>query len=85
VQNYHALETEAAHRRFEHERRIATAGQVAQTRPEHGSKRWSRLPRLAFAHLRSLSTPRLALASSGNIAVERSSAKTLEAGRAAVT
>src|SRR5215203_3887217 len=54
---YYFIETEVAHRRSELERELATAGQVAQTRPEHGSKRWSRLPRLAFAHLRSLSTP----------------------------
>ena len=44
MQNYHAIETEVAHRRFEHERRLSAAAQVTQTRSENRRTRWSHLP-----------------------------------------
>jgi hypothetical protein len=84
VTNYFSIEKDVEHRRCEFEREIAKAAQVAQTRPERGRMGWWQLPQLALAHLRSLSPPQFAL-SSRNTAVEGSSAKTLVAGRAAVT
>ncbi len=86
MQNYHALETEAAYRRSEWERTIATATQVAQTRLDDGWTRWSRLPQLALAHLRSFSVPRLVLRPFGNTdAGGRRAPRPMEGGRATVT
>ena len=54
MQNYHALETEAAHRRWEWEKRIVAAEQSALALPKNGLERWPHLPLLVLACLRTL-------------------------------
>jgi hypothetical protein len=59
MQNYHAIETEAAHRRGEWDRAIAAAALTSRERSELGHLDCWQLPHLALAILRSLSPRRL--------------------------
>lgn len=83
MQNYFAIETEVAHRRYEWERTVASVGQCALVRPRNGRERWSRLPRLVLARLRSFAAPRRAVTSWTTAFEERT--RNLEGGRAAGT
>jgi hypothetical protein len=71
MQNYHALETEAAHRRCEWERTAVARTQLAQTHPLNGGMRWSHLPRLVVERLCALSAPRLSFTASRNTSAGR--------------
>ena len=82
MQNYHALETEAAHRRCEWEKRIVTAEQSALALPKNGLERKSHLPFLVLVCLRALLThPDIPGTSVWN-AVAGISTKTTAGGRA---
>ncbi len=71
MQNYHALETEVAHRRREWERTVATVTQDAQPRPQEGGMRWSHLPRLVLASIRTLAAPLSSITSTWNTSTPR--------------
>ena len=62
MQNYFAIETEAAFRRREWQQAAAADARAAQARSSNGHRRWPHLPHLVVASLRSLSAPRLPLA-----------------------
>jgi hypothetical protein len=61
MNNWYAVETEAAFRRREWQRAVeadALAAMATQARPGNGRTWWPRLGRLTLANLRSLATPR---------------------------
>jgi hypothetical protein len=58
MQNFFALEIEAEFRRSEWQRAVEAATRAAQARPENGRIRWSHLPHLVLASLRSVSATR---------------------------
>ena len=71
MQNYHALETEVAHRRREWEWTVATVTQDAQPQLQHGGMGWSHLPQLVLASIRTLAAPRLSITSTWNTSTPR--------------
>jgi hypothetical protein len=83
VQNYFAIETEVAYRRFEWERKLAADEQRALVCPRNGRERWSRLPLLVLAHVRSFAAPRRPVTSWTTALEERT--RTLEGGCATGT
>ena len=58
MNNWYAIETEAAFRRREWQRAMEAEALIAQTRPANGRARWPRLGRLTLANLRLLAVPR---------------------------
>jgi hypothetical protein len=58
MNNWYAVETEAAFRRREWQRAVEADALAAQARPANGRARWSRLGRLTLANLRSLAGSR---------------------------
>jgi hypothetical protein len=58
MNNWYAVETEAAFRRREWQRMVEADVLAAQARPANRRTRWPRLGRLTLANLRSLALPR---------------------------
>jgi len=58
MNNWYAIETEAAFRRREWQRAIEADALAAQASPANGWVRWPRLGRLTLANLRRLAVPR---------------------------
>jgi hypothetical protein len=58
MNNWYAIETEAAFRRREWQRAVEADALAAQVRPANRRARWPRLGRLTLANLRSLAVPR---------------------------
>jgi len=58
MNNWYAIETEAAFRRREWQRAVEADALAAQARPANGRPRWPRLGRLTLANLRRLAVPR---------------------------
>ena len=58
MNNWYAIETEAEFRRREWQRAVEAEARAAQARPANGQLRWSRIPKLTLANLKSLALPR---------------------------
>jgi hypothetical protein len=58
MNNWYAVETEAAFRRREWQRAVEADALAAQARPANGRTWWPRLGRLALTNLRALAMPR---------------------------
>jgi hypothetical protein len=82
VQNYHAIETELAHRRNEWERAIAAAELNSLARPKIRRKRWAQRTSLIFAYVCSRAAPRMPVTSWS--AAAETHAQTPESVRATV-
>jgi hypothetical protein len=61
MNNWYAIETEAAFRRREWQRAVEADALALLARPAIGRTRWSWLGRLTLANLRSLAVPRPSL------------------------
>jgi hypothetical protein len=63
MNNWYAVETEAAFRRREWQRAVEADALAAQARPRSGRTLWPQLGRLTLENLRSLAMPRPGLSS----------------------